>query len=126
MEILPSLWIISVNCSTSFILDKQISIIVNCANNKAGGNIYNVKEVEVLDFPIEFNHKNLVKENFDIIVNYIHDNLMTNLLINKSVAISYGRDTSSAISVLTVYLIKYGGMNKEVATKLIKDKLLGS
>lgn len=118
IEIMPLFWICSVNDIDSvFIKKNNVKNIINCSKMKKK----EFRECEILDFPIY--KDNLLKANFDIILDYIHRNIMSNILENKSVVIYCidGMRYSSFLALL--YIIKYGNIERLRAIELLQSKL---
>lgn len=109
-EMIPNLWFGSRN-TVSIIEKKNIDIVINCSND------CKKFQQESLDF--YFDEHNLVKENFNIILDYIHKNLKN----DKSVYV-YCRDGKEQSAMLILlYIIKYGKVNKNIAIKYFQTKI---
>lgn len=119
IEIIPLLWICSVDDLDSiFIKNQKVKNIINCSKMKKKEYGYNC---EILDFPIYKN--NLLKANFDIILDYIHRNMISNILENKSIVIYCTDGMKYSSFLVLLYIIKYGNIERLRAIELLQSKM---
>ena len=122
IEIIPLFWICSTNDLDSiFIKNKNVKNIINCSKMKKKDFREFGHNCETLDFPIYKN--NLLKANFDIILDYIHRNMMSNILEDKSIVIYCLDGMRYSIFLALLYIIKYGNIERLKAIELLQSKL---
>ncbi len=113
-EIIPNLWIAAHRDITqTFIKSKRIVCIINCSNQKNNKFIN-----ESLDFPI--NSGELVRENFEMILQYIHSHLCE--YQNNGVVIYCMDGKMNSPLVALLYVIKYGNIERNRAIQLFRTK----
>lgn len=119
IEILPLMWITSTeNLTNQFIKNKNVKNIINCSKMKK---ISTNSNIEILDFPIHKN--NLMKANFDIILEYIYKNIKSNMINNKSIVIYCLDGETYSPFIALLYIIRYGNIPRITAIQLLQDKM---
>ena len=109
-QILPGLWIGNYN-NTKFILDKNISIIINCTKYINNFNINTkIYKLNVLD-------EHTLINNLDSILNYIHKNIA-----DKNILIYDITNQQKGETILLCYILREGNINLKPALKLLRTK----
>jgi|TARA_B110000208_G_scaffold190551_1_gene254726 protein-tyrosine phosphatase len=118
-EVLSGLWIgdIDIMYNTKFIEDNQIKLIINCTIE------YHIKEqvgVQNVRVPLPnnlYNSIDILKTHTEQLLNFIDSNLE-----HKHILICCLDGTTISPFIVSLYLVKYGGIPKSDVKKIIQSK----
>ena len=118
-EVLSGLWIgdIDIMYNKKFIEDNQIKLIINCTIDYKFSDHKDVKNVRIALPNNLYNSIDTIKQNKDKILNFIDSNLENNHILICCVD---GINISPFI--VSLYLVKYGEIDKSEIKKIIQSK----
>ncbi len=118
-EVLSGLWIgdIDIMYSNKFIVDNQIKLIINCTVDYK---FSDHKDVQNIRIPLPnnlYNSIDTIRQHKDKILTFIDSNLE-----NKHILICCLDGTMISPFIVSLYLIKYGGIETSEIKKIIQSK----
>jgi protein-tyrosine phosphatase len=119
VEIISGLWIgnIDVMYNKEFINDNNINVILNCTTNYKFSDNTDTKNIRIPLSDNLYHNIDTLRQNKDKILTFIDDALNdSNILL-----CCYDGKTLSPF-IISLYLIKYGGVTKDQIKKIIQSK----
>ena len=118
-EVLSGLWIgdIDIMYNKKFIEDNQIKLIINCTIDYKFSEHKDVQNVRIPLPNNLYNSIDTVKQNKDKILNFIDSNLE-----NNHILICCVDGTNISPFIASLYLVKYGEIDKSEIKKIIQSK----
>ena len=120
-EVIPNLWISNLQLANDLITisNKSIDVIVNCSKDYSVCNVKDTYRVPINDLNSEYSKR------YELFYNHIHQcvDYIYNKIINGSkvlVCCKSGKQLSP--SIVVAYMMKYGQVKLNVATKFIENK----
>tara|TARA_B100000780_G_scaffold258339_2_gene208637 strand:+ start:469 stop:882 length:414 start_codon:yes stop_codon:yes gene_type:complete len=121
-EILSGLWIgdIDIMYNKKFIQDNNITVILNCTINFQFTDLPNIQNIRIPLSDNLWNNIDTIRNHKDKILNFIDESLETsNILL-----CCYDGKTISPF-IVSLYLMKYGEINKDKLKQIILSKHTG-
>ena len=118
-EVLSGLWIgdIDIMYNKKFIEDNQIKLIINCTIDYKFSEYLGVQNVRIPLTNNLYNSIDMIKQNKDKILNFIDSNLE-----NHHILICCLDGTIISPFIASLYLVKYGEIDKSEIKKIIHSK----
>ena len=118
-EILSGLWIgdIDIMYNKKFIEDNQIKLIINCTIDYKFSEHKDVQNVRIPLPNNLYNSLDTIRQNKDKILNFIDSNLE-----NHHILICCVDGTIISPFIVSLYLVKYGEIDKSEIKKIIQSK----
>ena len=118
-EVLSGLWIgdIDIMYNKKFIEDNQIKLIINCTIDYKFSEHKGVQNVRIPLPNNLYNSIDTIKQNKDKILTFIDSNLE-----NNHILICCVEGTNISPFIVSLYLIKYGEIEKSEIKKIIQSK----
>ena len=119
VEIISGLWIGNVDTmyNKKFIEDNKITIILNCTTNYKFSDYPDTKNIRIPLSDNIYNNIDTLRQNKDKVLTFIDDSLNDNNIL----LCCYDGKTISPF-IVSLYLIKYGGISKDKIKKVIQSK----
>ncbi len=118
-EIISGLWISNIDMiyNKQFLKDNDIKIIINCTVNYKFNNDSTIKNIRLPLVENLYSNIDILRNNKEKILSYIDSNLSEN---NILISCYDGKNISPFI--ISLYLIKYGGITKDNIKQIIRSK----
>mgnify|MGYP006261107279 FL=1 len=118
-EVLSGLWIgdIDIMYNKKFIEDNQIKLIINCTIDYKFSEHFGVQNVRIPLPNNLYNSIDTIRQNKDKILTFIDSNLE-----NNHILICCVDGTTISPFIVSLYLIKYGEIDKSEIKKIIQSK----
>ena len=118
-EIVSGLWIGNVDMmyNKKFLQDNQITLIINCTHNFKFSNLPNIQNVRIPLSDILINNIDQLRIHKDKILTFIDTSLESH-----NILLCCYDGISNSPFIVSLYLIKYGGITKDKIKRIIQSK----